>query len=87
MATIAFLSPQPPARTGVATYAADVLRALRRSDLLREHRIDAPWPLGGRTVEVMDRSDLAVYHLGNNAEFHGEIYRLAVGRPGLVVLH
>ena len=87
MATIVSLSPQPPAPTGVATYSAEVLRGLRRSDLTSRHRLEAPWPIGGRTLELVDRSDLGVYHVGNNAEFHGEIYRLAIRRPGLVVLH
>jgi glycosyltransferase involved in cell wall biosynthesis len=85
--TIAFLSPQPPAPTGVATYAAEVLRGLKRSAFADRHEVQAPWPLGGRVDEVVDRSDLAVYHVGNNADFHGEIYRLAVRHPGLVVLH
>ncbi|MDQ4005610.1 MAG: glycosyltransferase [Actinomycetota bacterium] len=87
MTRIAFLSPQPPTPTGVATYAAEVLRGLRRRGLGDRHGLEAPWPLGGRTFEAVDRSDLAVYHVGNNAEFHGEIYRLAVSRPGLLVLH
>jgi glycosyltransferase involved in cell wall biosynthesis len=85
MARVAYLSPQPPAGTGIATYSAQVLKGLRAAGA--GHRLEAPWPLGGRIDEVVDRSDLAVYHVGNNAEFHGEIYRLAVRRPGLVVLH
>ena len=80
---IAYLSPQPPARTGIATYSAQVLAGLRSAGMA----IEAPWPLGGRVDELVDASDLAVYHVGNNAEFHGEIYRLAMRRPGLVVLH
>ena len=87
MARIAYLSPQPPARTGIATYSSEVLTRLRAGDVGAAHRIEAPWPLGGRVDELIDASDLAMYHVGNNAEFHGEIYRLAVRRPGLVVLH
>jgi glycosyltransferase involved in cell wall biosynthesis len=30
---------------------------------------------------------MAVYHLGNNMEFHGDIYDLAIRTPGLLVIH
>lgn len=30
---------------------------------------------------------MALYHIGNNPSFHGEIYGLAIRHPGLVVLH
>ncbi len=85
MTRVAYLSPQPPARTGIATYSRQVLAGLRAAG--GAHRFHAPWPLGGRVDEVVEGSDLTIYHVGNNAEFHGEIYRLAVRYPGLVVLH
>lgn len=66
-----FFSPLPPAPTGVADYAEALLGALR--------------PLVD--VEVGDESaDVCLYHLGNNA-LHAPIYRRALARPGLVVLH
>ncbi|HTS26410.1 MAG TPA: glycosyltransferase [Bryobacteraceae bacterium] len=69
--TVGFYSPLPPARTGVADYAAALLAALRAHG----------------TVEVSaKRPDIALYHLGNNA-LHAEIYRRAIERPGIVVLH
>jgi len=61
----------PPARTGVADYAAALL------DGLREY---------GRVEVSPERSDLALYHLGNNA-LHRAIYRRALEEPGVVVLH
>src|SRR5919197_308437 len=30
---------------------------------------------------------MGVYHLGNNVEFHRDIYRHAIQSPGLVVIH
>jgi glycosyltransferase involved in cell wall biosynthesis len=82
---MAFVSPMPPARTGVATYSRAVLRGLRSVGYRRT--IDVVWPARPRD-EIRVRSyGLAVYHIGNNVEFHGEIYRFAVARPGLVVLH
>jgi len=66
-----FYSPLPPARTGVADYAAALLANLR--------------PRG--QVEIAPaRCDVALYHLGNNTQ-HAAIYRRALERPGVVVLH
>ncbi len=82
---IAFLSPLPPARTGIATYSDAVLRGLRARRF--PHPLVSPWPLPPQVDELVDHAALAVYHLGNNVEFHGDIYRLALRRPGLLVLH
>ena len=64
-------APLPPARTGVADYAAALLAELRRHG----------------TVEVAPaRCDVALYHTGNNG-LHAAIYRRALEEPGVVVLH
>ncbi len=66
-----FFSPLPPARTGVADYAAALLPQLRKHG----------------TVEVSpDGCDAPLYHLGNN-RLHAAIYRRALQQPGVVVLH
>ncbi len=68
---LGFYAPLPPARTGVADYAAALLRELRR--------------LG--PVEVSPQTcDIPLYHLGNNA-LHADIYRRALQHPGIAVLH
>lgn len=69
--TVGFESPLPPARTGVADYAAVLLGALRRR---------------GRVQIAPKRADVRLYHLGNN-QLHRAIYRRALERPGVVVLH
>ena len=69
--TAGFYAPLPPAPTGIADYAAALLQALRR--------------LGSVHV-APERCDVALYHLGNNS-LHAEIYRSALKRPGVVVLH
>ena len=66
-----FFSPLPPARTGVADYSAALLGALR--------------PLG-RVIVNETAADVALYHLGNN-QLHRDIYRRALDKPGVVVLH
>jgi len=69
--TAGFYAPLPPARTGVADYAAALLAELAKL---------------GR-VEVAPRAcDVALYHLGNNA-LHDGIYQRALAAPGVVVLH
>jgi glycosyltransferase involved in cell wall biosynthesis len=69
--TIGYFAPLPPERTGVADYAAALLADLRGRD----------------RVEIAPRRcGVALYHLGNNAQ-HAAIYRRAIERPGVVVLH
>ena len=82
---IAYVSPMPPAPTGIATYSRAVLDGLAAIGYRR--RIDVVWPLRPQDEVTVRSYGLAVYHLGNNVRFHGEIYRFAVARPGLVVLH
>jgi glycosyltransferase involved in cell wall biosynthesis len=69
--TVEFWAPLPPARTGVADYAAALLQAMRAHGEVRANA-------GGGHV--------ALYHLGNN-QLHRDIYRRALERPGVVVLH
>jgi glycosyltransferase involved in cell wall biosynthesis len=69
--TVGFYSPLPPARTGVAGYAAALLTELRRH---------------GRVEVAPRRCDVAFYHLGNNA-LHAGIYRRALAHPGVMILH
>lgn len=68
---VAFYAPLPPARTGVADYAAALLQALRR---------------GGSVEPHARRADIALYHIGNN-QLHRVIYQRALAEPGVVVLH
>ena len=70
--TLGFHSPLPPARSGVADYAAALLDALRRRARVK--------------VNSSEPSERELYHLGNN-QLHREIYRRALARPGVVVLH
>ncbi len=72
---IAFYSPVPPAKTGVAHYASMVIPALR------EHAELDVNPGNRRPA-----TDNAIYQLGNNPH-HEFVYREAVANPGVVVLH
>jgi glycosyltransferase involved in cell wall biosynthesis len=68
---VAYYAPLPPARTGVADYAAALLGVLRQFGNVEPHA---------------RKADVALYHLGNN-QLHREIYRRALAEPGVVVLH
>jgi glycosyltransferase involved in cell wall biosynthesis len=86
MATVAFVSPMPPERTGIATYAASVVEGLE--EIGAEHRIDPVWPLDREAALARVRdADVGVFQIGNNVEFHGDVYALSVWNPGIVVLH
>ncbi len=76
---IAFFSPMPPTRSGIADYSAALLEHLARLaevDLFTEKpsKFDAA------------RFDAAVYQLGNNP-YHTFAYEMAMEYPGIVVMH
>jgi len=68
---VGFYAPLPPARTGVADYAAALLAEMKKH---------------GRVEVAPPNCDVALYHLGNNG-LHRDIYRRALERPGVAVLH
>ena len=79
---LAVWSPAPPAPSGIADYVAEQLAGLERHfdvTLISEE------PPAGETAPT-DGHDLDVYHLGNSPA-HGFVYRAALRRPGVVVLH
>ena len=94
---IAWLSPLPPQRSGIALYSHSLVKGLRphlEIDLYcDEAELDlelkdqfAVYPLSAFPKQHQ-RYDEAIYHLGNNSLFHKEIYKLAWSFPGTIVLH
>ena len=75
---VAWVSPLPPAPTGVAEYSARLAR-----ELARHIEIDAFDSPGARPL---DGYDACVYQVGNNP-LHGAAYDAALAAPGVVVLH
>jgi glycosyltransferase involved in cell wall biosynthesis len=76
---VAYYSPLPPSRSGVADYSALLLPEL-------EQRIDVVVARPGRFRRA-PRADVSLYHIGNDPEAHGWIARKLAARPGVVVLH
>ena len=74
---VAYYSPMPPSRSGIADYSALLLPALRE-------RIDVVVAEPGRRAPS---PDIALYHVGNDPDAHGWIVDALHQRPGLVVLH
>jgi glycosyltransferase involved in cell wall biosynthesis len=75
-ATVAYYSPMPPERSGIADYSALLLPALRR-------RIEVDFAARGQQAH----GDVALYHVGNDPESHGWIIDRLRTEPGIVVLH
>ena len=76
---VAYYSPMPPERSGIADYSAYLLPALRE-------RIGVEVVKRGRTGPARG-TDLSLYHVGNNPDAHGWIVEALRKRRGVVVLH
>ncbi len=71
---LAFVSPMPPAPSGVAEYSATLAASLRKHTQIVVTNRPGPG------------FDNAIYQIGNN-RLHLEAYRSALVRPGIAVLH
>lgn len=99
---LAFFSPLPPLRSGIADYSAELLIALRNIAYVdidvyvddyevEDKRLLEHFPI----YQIKDywknkkkcHYDLCVYQIGNNQVYHESIYKMALVEPGLVVLH
>jgi glycosyltransferase involved in cell wall biosynthesis len=74
---VAYYSPLPPSRSGIADYSTLLLPALRE-------RIEIVVAERGKRAPT---ADVALYHLGNDPDAHGWILDALQERPGVVVLH
>ena len=74
---VAYHSPMPPSRSGIADYSALLLPALRE-------RIEVVVAQEGSRAP---RADVALYHIGNDPDAHGWIVDALRKRRGVVMLH
>ncbi len=74
---VAYYSPLPPSRSGIADYSKLLLPALRE-------RLDVVLAQPGKRAPS---ADVALYHVGNDPDAHGWIVDALWKRPGVVVLH
>jgi len=94
---LAFISPLPPERCGIADYSADLLPALAKHYTIEvitsqksfsDSHIRATFPV--RTVawfeQHIENYDRILYQFGNSP-FHEHMFELLLRCPGVVVLH
>jgi glycosyltransferase involved in cell wall biosynthesis len=95
---LAYFSPLPPLKTGIATYSRHLTAVLARDfDLQVFHAGPCdPLPLQRPPIDYLrdpgmlselSGYDAVLYHLGNNPWHHLDIYRCLLEHPGIVVLH
>lgn len=94
---IAWLSPLPPQRSGIAHYSYWLVNQLKTHlDIDLYYDTQAPAAALKNEFDVYPLSvfaeryqsyDEVIYHLGNQSDFHKRIYQLAWNFPGTVVLH
>jgi glycosyltransferase involved in cell wall biosynthesis len=75
---LAVWSPLPPSPSGIADYVQEQLPQLARTFELI--------PVGEEPGDGRPEADLDLYHLGNSPA-HAYVYRAALARPGVVLLH
>ena len=76
---VAFFSPLPPARSGIADYSAALLDELKK---LVDVEVFASKPLSFNPRNY----DVTLYQVGNNV-YHDFCYETALDHPGVVVVH
>jgi len=76
---VAFFSPLPPSRSGIADYSQALLDPLGRLAKVET------FSDGGHDYHP-EKFDLALYQIGNNPD-HGFAYETALRHPGVVVMH
>jgi len=94
---LAYCSPLPPRRSGIADYGVQLLPALARHFAIElftdDGRLGDTDLAGEFPAFPLDRLDperfdgAVLYHVGNDVRMHGELYRKALEVPGIVVLH
>lgn len=94
---MAFVSPLPPKRTGIADYSAELLAELARyydiDVIVEQKELSDPWVKAN--CQIRDAAWLlshaanyerVLYHMGNSA-FHRHMFWLLDKVPGIVVMH
>lgn len=95
---LAYVSPLPPAKSGIADYSAELLEELQKFydieivtdkvEIRIQDQYDGKFPI--RSVDWLvqnsDQYDRVIYHFGNSS-FHKHMFALLNKVPGVVVLH
>jgi glycosyltransferase involved in cell wall biosynthesis len=95
-----WFSPLPPAKTEIAYYTARIVRELAKRAEVTLWTDQAKWDAdleadacvrrykaGPDFWAELNRGDMSIYHIGNNALFHNWIWQVSREHPGVVILH
>jgi glycosyltransferase involved in cell wall biosynthesis len=77
---LAYVSPMPPAQSGIADYSAELL-----PELARHYEIEVISDAGSLDEHAAE-FDRILYHFGNS-DHHSHMFGLLARHPGVVVLH
>lgn len=94
---LAYISPLPPARSGISYYSAELLRVLTRwytvDVIVDQDEVDDAWiktHCGVHSINWFQSNhnsyDRVIYHFGNS-HFHSHMFDALERIPGVVVLH
>lgn len=94
---LAFLSPLPPERSGIADYSAELLPELARyyeiDVIVAQEKVSDSWVHDNLPIRSVDwfvqnveQYDRILYHFGNSP-FHQHMFDLIEQFPGVIVLH
>ncbi len=95
-----WFSPLPPARTDIAHYTARILPFLaQHADVMLwtdqpqwDKKLESfarvtSYTPGKIPWKMLNQSDLTMFNIGNNADFHQSILDVARVHPGVIILH
>lgn len=86
---IAYVSPLLPDKTGIGAYSEDMICGLKSHfaiNVYTETKKNDVFNLK-QLYKTHQNYDIIIYNMGNNAEFHKNIYIMATRIPGIVILH
>ena len=94
---LAFVSPLPPEKTGIADYAAELLPDLARhydiTVIVQQEQVEDAWVQANAPIRDVawfrahsQQFDRVVYQFGNSDK-HAHMFALLTAIPGVVVLH
>jgi len=97
---INWFSPLLPTKTDIAHYTSRVLSDLQKQAEITlwtdekiwiselEQQANVRWyDPDCFPSEDIERADINIYNIGNNAKFHGSIWKVSCQHPGIVVIH
>lgn len=97
---LAYFSPLPPQKSGISDYSEELLSYLGKyydidlwvsgdkpnNSLCKKYRV-IYYRNSKTKLSKLDDYDVILYNIGNNPEYHAEIYDVFLHYPGYVILH